>query len=281
MPKRKISRWLLLTVGIFVVQTSFGQELLPFAVEPLSAWIQLPPGAKYSDSFTVTNIGSVETTLNVLVRDFTYTEHGEPVILEPGTLGKRSLAPYITCSPTCLLLQPGESQMVNYTVSLPPDANGPHWAMLVVAPETPQETELESPEEGLKFIVRMNLKYLFTIIHRPPSSVSPAGQVVSIEAKGAATNDGRRKVTVALTFQNLVEDVLRCKVYFEVRDTNGDKLARYDLPQEITVLPGMVRIFAYTFEKLEWCPGQYLILGVVDFGGDYLAAGQYLATVRE
>lgn len=273
--------WLLLAGLLVLVATACGQELLPFTVEPLSAWLQLPSGAEYSGSFLIKNVGQNEVILNILPVDFIYTENGEPVTLEPGTLGSNSLCPYITYSPTQMTLRSGEVGEVSYTVSLPPDVNDPCWAMLAVTPEAPQEIELESPEEGFRFVVRMSLKYLFTIVQQPPSSVQPAGQVVKMNAKGSTEEDGSRKVTVTLTFQNLVDDVLRCKVYFEVRDAFGDKLARYDMPYEMIVLPHATRNFVHTFEGLDWRPGEYLILGVVDFGGDYLAAGQYLATVRE
>jgi len=273
--------WLLLGGLVVLVNAARGQELLPFTVEPLSAWLQLSPGSEYSGTFSIKNVGQSEVTLNIVPVDFIYTENGEPVTLEPGTLGGNSLCPYITYSPTQMTLHPGEVRQVSYTVTLPPNANDPCWAMLAVTPENPQEIELESPEEGFRFVVRMSLKYLFTIVQQPPSSVRPAGQVVQMDAKGSTREDGTRRVTVTLIFQNLVDDVLRCKVYFEVRDAAGDKLTRYDMPYEMIVLPHMTRNFVHTFEGLDWRPGEYLILGVVDFGGDYLAAGQYLATVRE
>ncbi|HAF71041.1 MAG: hypothetical protein XD60_1249 [Acetothermia bacterium 64_32] len=259
-----------------------GIELPAISVAPLVAWVELGPGGDYSGSFTVSNLGQEVTTLNIALCDFTLTETGGFITLDPGTLGERSLSPYLRYSPERLTLEPGEAREVSYSFTLPPEATGPHWVALVVTPEATQEVEVEAEGgEGLGLTVQIEASYAFTLIQRPPNPPTPAGQVVKMEVKGATAEDGSRQVMVAVAFQNLVEDVLRCKVYFEIRDAQGTTIASYEMPEERVVLPGALRVFTHTFEGLEMPPGEYLILGVVDFGGDYLAAGQYLATVRE
>jgi len=280
--KRKIRVIIIITVLVFVGISVWGTELLQLSVVPLSAWLELGAGGAYSGSFTVTNVSDTTANVNVFLFDFLLGETGEIITLEPETLGERSLSSYITYSPEQMTLQPGESRSVTYSLTLLSETNGPCWATLVVTPDEPEEVPVELPEtEGITFIVRLHTQYLFTIIQRPLNPPTPAGQMVEVDVKGAAADDGTRQVTIAATFQNLVDDVRRCKVYFEIRDPEGEMLARYEEPRDLVVFPTAVRVFNHTFEGLEMPPGKYLILGVVDFGGDYLAAGQYLATVSE
>jgi len=283
--------WLFMTskaTSVIVLIICLGKLALcqvspPLSVFPLTTYLEIGPGDTFSGSFNVKNGSSEAVAINVTLVDFMFDEKGNIFALEPGTIGDQSLSPYVTnYSPENTVLGPGESCKVRFSLTIPLEAIGPHWAAFVVSPEKVEDAEIEKKtREGLAFLVRLNWTYFFTIVQSPPSSEPPAGQVIGMEVQGATGEDGSRKLTVTLTFQNLVNDVLRCKVYFEVRDAAGERLVRYDFPHEMMVLPQMVRNFHHTFEGLNWDPGEYLILGVVDFGGDYLAAGQYLAMVRE
>ncbi len=257
-------------------------ELPRVSVDPMVAWVELEAGISHSGSFEVNNLGARPITLNVAVFDFILGERGAFTTLFPGSLGDRSLAEHMVYSPERMTLEAGASRTVNYSFTLPQEASGPHWATLVVTPESPEEVEMEPEDEaGLGFVVQLEVAYAFTIIQRSPSPPTPAGQVVGIEVRGATADDGTRELTVETAFQNLADDIARCTVYFEVRDPDGTTMARHEVSRERAVLPGALRIFSHTFTALDMPPGEYLILGVVDYGGDALTAGQYLATVRE
>lgn len=281
-----MKKWILLAALVLIFSAIAvvvcAGELPRLAIEPLSAWPEIAPGGEYSGSFLVTNLDEIAVSLDVLLLDFILDDNGKLITLEPGTLGEQSLSPSITYSPEHVTLQPGESCNVNYWFSLPAEANGPHWATLVVVPEISEEVEPANPDtEEMAFIVRLHIRHLFIIVQRPPNQSEPAGEVMSMDVKGAEEEDGKRRVMVDLAFQNLTEGVLQCKVSFEIRDAQGAVMARYEIPQEKVVLPNMSRVFTHTFEGLGMPPGEYLILGLVDFGGDYISAGQYLATVSE
>jgi len=143
----------------------------------------------------------------------------------------------------------------------------------------PEVTTQPKGEEEIRLAVRFVVNYVYVIIQRELSPSKPAGQMVEITVSGS-TEDGKRMLTVRSTFQNLSDDVLGCQVYMEVCDEAGEAILRYDFPPDQVVLPRAQRIFSHTFEDVNMPPGQYLTLCVVDFGGDYLAAAQYLATVK-
>jgi hypothetical protein len=266
-------------IALCVIATSAaGQDFLPLSVFPLTDRLQLAPGEGTSRTFAITNTSDAPVSLRVELLDFSFDEQGRIIELDPGSLGGRSLCPHIEYSPTHMSLQPGETSQVRYEVAIPADATGPHWAALVVAPENTAEVEEEA--EGMAFRVELHSQYFFTIIQNPLDS-PPAGQVAGMDVRGATAQDGTREITLAVTFQNLGESVLFNTVRYAIRDPQGDTIAQFEEPRPLTVFPSTPRIFAHTFTGLELPPGEYLILGIVDFGGDYLAAVQYLATVHE
>ena len=275
----RIHSVILLVALCLVATNALAQDVLPLSVFPLTARLQLSPGDTSSRTFAITNTSDDPVSLTVKLLDFSFDENGGIFELDPGSLGQESLCPYVQYSPEQLSLQPGETSEVRYTVSLPLGATGPHWAVLVVAPE--KAAEVQQQTEGIAFRVRLHSQYFFTIIQNPLDSSPPTGQVSGMDVQGATAEDGTREVTVAVTFQNLGESVLFSSVRYQIRDPQGDTVAQFEEPNQLTVLPAMSRIFEHTFAGLEIPPGQYLILGIVDFGADYLSAGQYLATVNE
>lgn len=265
---------------LLVPASCFGQVRSSIEFDSMTCFVQLSPGEDYTETFEVINRGDQPLALKVVLKDFTLTEKGELKTLAPGTLGDHSLAGYITYAPDQMTLEPGQSQRVTYSFTLPADATGPHWVALIVMPEAISTvTAPPEGEEGITLIARFQLNYAFVIIQRPLYPPKSIGQIAEIDVSGNTTREGKKMLAVRSTFQNLCGDILRCQVYMEVRDEAGEVILRYDFPPDRVVFPQAQRIFSHTFEDVNMPLGQYLILCVVDFGGDYLAAGQHLATV--
>lgn len=262
---------------------AWGIELPPIVVDPMVDWITLAPGGSYAGSFTITNLGDKPVALRITLVDFTLDESGGFVSLVPGTLGERSLGEYLVYTPDRLTVEGKETATVRYWVNLPPDATAPAWAALLVSPEEAAEAVTTPSEEGgLGFVVKVEVAYAVAILRRVPNPPPPQGQVVGMRVQGATAPDGTREVAVELAFQNLTDDIVQCLVYLEIRDSKGSTIARHEIccPPR-TVLPLSLRVFTHTFTGLTLPPGDYLILGIVDYGGASLTAGQYLARVRE
>ena len=257
-----------------------GQYLPRISLDLMKTCIQVGPGEEYKGTFNVTNLGDRSAQLDIILTDYTITEQGRFESFEPGTLGERSLADYITYSPDQLTLEPGESAEVHYSFTLPAGADGPHWAALMVIPEASTE-EVTPPEseEGFGFFVHWRIRYVHSIVQRSPSPPPPEGRMVTIDVSGDTTEEGGQILTVESTFENLCDDLLTCQGYIEVRDEQGEAILRYDFPRGAMVYPRAQRIFSHTFEDVDMPAGKYMILCVIDFGGDHLVGAQYMATV--
>jgi len=123
---RKVPSFALLL--LFLGISGLGQALPGIEFDSLRAVIQLAPGEGYNGAFQIRNTWDQPLSLRIALKDFVLNEDGAFVELDPGTLGEYSLANYITYTPDQVTLGPGESQTVNYSITLPPDALGPHWA---------------------------------------------------------------------------------------------------------------------------------------------------------
>lgn len=261
---------------------AWGIELPPIALSSMVDWLTLGPGATYAGSFTIANLGDKPVALRILLVDFVLDESGGFVNLVPGTLGERSLSQYLLYSPDKLVVEGKGTATVRYWLNLPADSNVPAWAALLVSPEEAEEVVAPSEEEGLGFVVKVEVAYAFAIVRQLPQRPPAAGQVVGMQVSGATAADGTREVTVAVAFQNLADDVAQCAIYFEIRNSQGKTIARHEIccPERV-VLPLSRRVFTHTFRGLTLPPGDYLILGIVDYKGTNLAVGQYVARVRE
>ena len=276
----------LLVASTFIVVTgtvSFGESIAAsLSIIPRNDSITVAPGEEYNGQFKVKNNGETEVSLQIVLKDFSLTETGGLSLEDIGAINSHTLAEYIEYTPEELSLQPGDTGQVSYHVNLPEGLQGLHWAAFVIRPqEATQQTVETQSEEGFLFKVNVKIQYVFQLIQYPANPPTPAGRVLTIQVRGAKGGNGEKSLTISTTFENTSQTVLRCQVYMEVRDSTGDRILRYDLPENQLVLPEAQRIFSYTFQDVDMGPGQYLVLAVIDYGGEHLVAGQYKATIAE
>ena len=270
----------LVMVFFCLTLVALGQALPTITLSPMIASVQLAPGDSYLGAFLVKNEGKENAVLTVSLRDFTFTKEGAIKLLDPGTMEDYSLADMLTYTPEEIQLAPGESQKVTYSFTLPQGAKGPHWAALVVEPESvTQGVPKGEGEESVALLVHVQFKFVFVIFQRSPTPPKPVGRVVKINVSGRTEHDAK-VLTSNTTFENMCNSVLECQFYIEVRDARGETILRYDSPPDLVVLPNAQRVFSHTFEDADLSPGQYMILCVIDFGGDHLVGGQYIATIK-
>jgi hypothetical protein len=262
---------------------SFGEGIVAsLSIIPRNDSITVAPGKEYDGQFQVKNEGETEVSLQIVLKDFSLTETGGLSLEDIGLIKDHALAEYIDYTPEELSLQPGDTGQVSYRINLPEGLQGLHWAAFVIRPQETTQQTVETPsEEGFLFKVNVQVQYVFQLIQYPVNPPTPEGRVLTIQVSGAKGGNGEKSLTVSTTFENTSQTVLRCQVYMEVRDSTGDRILRYDLPENQLVLPETQRIFSHTFQDVDMGPGQYLILAVIDYGGEHLVAGQYKATIAE
>ncbi len=250
--------------------------LLAFAhigVTPLSCDIEVLPGQK-SSVYSFEVIYEEESPednpvkMSVFLADWDQDIDGNLKIAPAGTL-PRSFASRIDFSPSDFLLNPGQGQKVNFTVNLPPEEKGPHWAMFLVRSDKYVTSEVDI-EEKKKLVVKASVFYGVKLRQIDPSTARREGKVVRAEVISSEESDPFLKVVAV--FENTGTTFLKVGGRIEFRDEKGETVDTIQV-QNFSVLPGAKRKIESNCKK-ELPLGEYIALVILDFGGDYLVAGQ-------
>jgi hypothetical protein len=105
---------------------------LSIDVSPLRLHVHARPGDEYTDAVRVVNSGKEPVRLRAYVEDWYLDEVGTPIFRPAGTLdGTASL--WVEAAPADLLIRPGETEFVRYTIRIPEDARegGYHGSLLL------------------------------------------------------------------------------------------------------------------------------------------------------
>ena len=217
---------------------------------------QAAPGSPVDASFEVVNPTDAPLLVRVTLADWHYLADGTPDYLAAGSL-PRTLAPFITFNPAEVLLAPGETGEVRYTLDPPGGVDpGSYWGVLLMEAEDPE------PEPGFelaRFRVRVgHVAYL----NVPP--LDPQGEIAGIFGEPPVSSGDPYRLFIQ--YVNGGNAVQRLDGFVELRDAGGDVLFHEDLPPAVS-LPGDVvgRTFE-VFGPLD--PGNYTALVVYNYGDD-------------
>jgi len=254
--------WLLI-VGVFSM-SSFGLRLSQIEFD-----LSLPGGATETGTFFVINDEEESTTVNISLADWDRSVDGENRFMDVGTI-TRSAAQWINVAPTQFTLEPGESQEIRFTIAVPIGIQGTFWTALIVE-GTPREVEAEG---GATIFVRK--RFAVKILETPPGSDIPNGQINSLKVTGL------NPLNAVVEFENTsLVNLTNVKGRVEIRNTAGEVLESVAI-EDFPVLPGAVRqVDVPSARELgdTYEPGRYLILSILDFGGDNLLGGQFVLDV--
>jgi len=238
------------------------------SVSPLSAGFNLVPGESVTGSFLVKNIGEQLQQVTVSMRDYARSLAGEDQFLPANTI-PQSLTRYVDFSPATFELEPGAVQEVQFQVTLPVEETGPHWMMFLVEESKPEiETGVGVEGAGGGFAFNVNIAFAVRIRQSNPDNVVADGRVTGVVVAPAADEP----LAVQMTFENTGTAYLSPRGRVEIRDRTGQTVASTPI-NEFPVLPGAKRILDVVVTT-PLASGKYIALGIIDFGGDFLVAGQ-------
>ena len=193
--------------------------------------LSFPPGQAKGGTITVDNPSDQVMNIKVYAEDWAYTskQDGSKEFMLAGT-GPFSGAQWLTFVPSEFALPPFGRQTINYTVKVPADASGGHYAVLFF------ESAGTTPQEGaeVNLIVRVGAIFYF----------EPEGTIRrSCEMSGLKAEKGSNEaLVISLNFKNNGNVDITGKTTFDLIDNNGVVYARgafndiYTLPQDNAVL---------------------------------------------
>lgn len=262
-----------LLLGLLLMGILYGETRGDIGVTTLGIDVRVAPGGSATGSFLVINNGEEPARVRVHVEDFERTPDGGVRLLPPGT-HPHSLADFLSVFPREFTLPGGrgQAQEVVFTVSLPEDEAGPHWSMLLVQEVPPTESPNGPTDgDGMGTQARLRISFGVQIRQVDPTHAVNDGKITDMAVRLPEPAEGR-PLRVLTEYVNTGTLFQRPRGEVRIIDARGEIVRRVEIPP-FWVLPGGVRRLEVPVEGA-LPPGEYAALTVLDFGGDFLVAGQ-------
>ena len=237
---------------------------------PMVFNLNVDNGDTVTQFFTVYNRADKKQSFKVYGKDWAIDPDGRRIPeFEPGSVSRGS-AGWMTTTPKNFTLEPRSSQTVRFTIVVP-DTNlpGSYWAAFFVEPvERPTlASKLESEGRSISIFVQVRVKILINVTLS--GDLKRDGEIANLEVE---LDSSQISLTIKPTFLNTGNMLLKCKGTVEIRNEMGEPIESFPLPS-FTSLPGYEQV-AVTTHATDLEPGEYSAMVVIDFGGDYLVAGE-------
>jgi hypothetical protein len=234
------------------------------------------PGSRGSATIVVTNTGEQPLALKIYLGDNQMLPSGQEVELPAGQ-HPRSCAAWTTLPTQFLELAPGASQRMGVEVAVPGDAVGSYWTKIYIE-ETSQPEPAVRQINGRSYSVFMKQRLAIRLCEDAAGTGTLAARVANVTIPAVKAGIPGVQVTV----ENSGTRIARCSGRVELRDNGGGVLETLPLGSrgEFWVYPGSNR--ELSVEATAPLPaGVFTALAIVDFGAEYLVAGDAVFRVAE
>jgi hypothetical protein len=208
-------------------------------------------------SFTVENHAGSALELSIYASDYERAADGSHAYIPFGE-HERSCAGRLEAVPAQLGVPAGERAEVRLRLEAGPETC---WGMIFVEHRAPGAL-------GVTVAQRIAVKVIG----------QPAGLTRSGAVLGVAT-DTTAEPAVRIAFENQGPGVLLPRGELEIHTLEGEVVGVVPVAP-FKVLPQRRRILRVPLNGVKLPPGRYVVVGIVDFHGDYLAGGQTLLELR-
>jgi P pilus assembly chaperone PapD len=231
--------------------------------------IALDPGESGSIEIALFNPDPELIAVRAYLGDWERTKQGEQKFYPPGTF-PYSAAEQIQLSDSVLLLGPKEEGKLKLSVQVPEDQRGSRTAILFVEGGQLPEKQLSAQEQ---FSVRITLRYGIKIYLVARGTEEPKTRITgfSLEALQGQT------LPVSLQVENFGNVYLSYRGQLELRSLEGETLQQVELTR-FSILPDSTSQIGGEIELPP--PGQYLLLAILDWGGETLLAAELPLNVK-
>lgn len=259
----KVSKIFLLFFCVFCFLNSARVEASGVRINPTKVRLIVPPGESKSGVIEVENPSEESFVVKAYLQDWVYTflQNGTKEFFPPGTT-VLSCSDWVSVSLSEFVIPAYGSQKINYTVKVPPDAEGGHYAVLFFE-SLLQETKVKRFTD-LGVMVRIGALFY----------IEPEGTIKRWAEVKKLTLENRQKdkaLAVKLDFSNTGNVDITCKGTFHLMDQLSMVAARgefndvYSLPQDKAKLTAVWK---------EFLPkGKYDLILTFDIGKSLEEAG--------
>ena len=259
----RLALFFLLLPLVFLPGTPASADPLSFMVQPMTIETEGQAATEQTGVITVSQemmpaaAGTAGTPLRLRVyaSDWTLDRSGTPQFLKAGTTPE-SCSSWLQINPVELVVQPGETSEVRYTIKIPAGVSGSYHSIIMF------ETAPVPMQAGPR-MVAVNGRIGAAIY------VQVGPQVKRARITGFAVTAQRTTLTV----ENAGNSQVRLKGVLQIQDADGHVVQHVPLPGGV-VLPGQDHVRDLTLETPHVPHGHYLVTALLDYGGGALVGAR-------
>ncbi len=244
--------------GVFIfLVTMTSVNALTVGTDSPKIKASVKPGETSSGVIKVNNGGNKPAKVTAYISDWIYKPEGDGnKVFSPPATTPLSCAKWINVFPTEFDLYPDEIRSINYTITVPAEATGGHYAVIFF------ETDLGVQDiKGMAVKVKGRVGSLVYI--ESQGHVTRIGEVTEVKT---VAPQGGNPLTMEVDFINKGNVDLTAKGTFHIIDSEGNIYAR-DKLEEMYTLPGdavkRTTSWSGTLEK-----GEYDLILTYDLGNN-------------
>ena len=263
---RSTIRLAMLPIAAFLGLGTIPTQAQPihYGISPGEIELSPQPGRTGSAVLVVYNKAPNTARMRVTIQDLYVRPDGVADVLEPGKLAW-SVARYTRVQPAEFDLESERQMPVRVTVTVPADARGGLYGMIVVT-STPV---LQTPAAGRGTFVVVAPKLASRLLVTVRGTEIIQGAIVNMLASPRPRGAG---ADIRVAFRNKGNVHLHTRGELEILDAAGQRVGKVPFPEAV-VLPSGVREFKISWDK-NLGPGTYTARAVIDYGGDVLVSGE-------
>ncbi len=259
----------LLHIVILFVFNSLSLAAIGVSID--SYHLEIPACKTQNFHLTLSNTGDESARAKIYLADFRKDLKGNKRYLAPGSTS-HSLANWLELKSLSMVeLEPEEIRKIEFSIVVPEDGEGSRWISIIVenAPEFSQK-------EGRVSVFTI-ARYVIDVYETIPGTEIKKGKVTDISV---GLTRGEFPLRTSLVFENTGNCLLKTKAWMEIRDLAQGNVVAKKMMRGLSLLPGEKREMSSNFDN-DILKGDYLLLGVVDYGADDLVAGQTMFKLQE
>lgn len=252
-----------LPIAILLFAMQLAQAQRGTSISPSRLYYKINPGDYKSQSIHVTNSGKTKESFTVSFANFSSPGNKGKTKIDTNHNSIHGCAQWLSASPSFFELSPGESQDIEILLQIPntPDANTVRWAIAIIK----SAYENKGPGEGGEKTVGMHIVQSFQFgvhIFQSPPSVNFKEVTFRKFYRDSLASDSLIHLNIEV--ENTGDAIADCAPYLDLIDLKTGNSHRLK-GKGFTILPGGTREIVFILPQ-DIKPGDYSILGVVDYG---------------
>ncbi len=237
---------------VFFYSTAFAIGVIE--LDHTKVRLSIAPGSSKSGSIMVENPSDETRHVKIYLEDWRYVSQDGSKEFSPAGTINLSAAGWISFLPVEFTILPFGKQKLNYTVRVPANAQGGHYAIMFFEVGEPNQTS-----EGVSVNLAIRMGSLFYI--EPEGTIKKFHQLSDFNVQ---KNESTNGLDISLDFQNTGNTDIICGGTFDIIDKRGRVFARGEFSKGYT-LPGDTAKLSSAWKK-PLSAGKYDVVVTLDLG---------------